>query len=129
GDDAGVRAVGRLTGAEDVEVAEADALQRVAAGPGGDGFFPGELAGRVGGEGVGAHGLDLGERGGVAAGGGGGGVDEAADAGGARGLEDADGAGGVDLERAFGFLDGAGDARHRGEVEDDVGALDGLGEG
>ena len=77
GDDAGVRRVGGLAGAEDVEVAQADALQAVGAIEGLDVVLAGELLHGVGRQRARKHVLLFGLSGLVAVGRGRGGVDDA----------------------------------------------------
>ena len=87
GDDTGVGRVGGLAGAEDVEVAQADALEAVGAVEGLDVVLAGELLDGVGRERTGEHVLLLGLGGLVSVGRGGGCVDDAANLGVAGGDE------------------------------------------
>ena len=120
GEDSGVRAFGVLARAEDVEVAQADALQAVAAGK-----HVGVEFVHVFGHGVGAQGfadgvLDLGQAGVIAVGGAAGGIDEAFDAlpcvGVARGHPHVQKAGDVGGVGGDGVFDAAGHAAQGGLV-------------
>ncbi len=125
GDDAGVGRVGGLAGAEDVEVAEADALEAIGSVEGLDVVLAGELLDGVGREGTREHVLLLGLGGLVSVGGGGCGVDDAADLGVARGDEQVQGAVDVGFVRGEGIFDGTWDRGEGSLVEDVVDAFAG----
>lgn len=125
GDDAGIGRVGGLTGAEDVEVAEADAFEAVGTIEGLDVVLAGEFLDGVRRKRAWKHVFLLGLGGLVSVSRGGCGVDDAFDAGVASGDEKVEGAVDVGLVRGDGVLDGARDGSECALVENVVDAFAG----
>ena len=128
GDDAGVRGVGGLLGAEDVEVTEADAFESVAVPEAFDVLLAGEFLRGVRREWAREHALVFWLDRLVAVGRGGGCVNDAMNTGVAGGDEDAQCAVYVGDVALFGIADGAGDGGEGRLMEDEVNAAAALAE-
>jgi hypothetical protein len=125
GDDAGVRRVGGLARAKDIEVAQADSFQPISPVESLDVVLAGQLLHGVGRERQRRHVFLLGLHGLVSVGRGGGRVDDAPHLGVARGEQQIQRAVDVGLVRGEGIFYGAGDTGERCLVEDKVDALAG----
>ena len=111
-----------LARSEDVEVAQADGFETVAVAPRTHQVFTGKLGVRIGRQRVRAHGLHLGEDGGVSVRTARRGIDQATNAVSTRCFQDAHSAGDVDLVIKRWDFNTAGNAAHGGLVEDDFSA-------